>query len=141
MLSLFNFKSIKCSLLSWLIDGFNDKSDTIFIMRIFSVVSIQETNPLFSSVLLLYPKFHKFWELINIHKLNVINMSILLSFNNHTWRDALVTHSFWVRLMIFTSFVYFISYLRRGKTVATFYFSWMNSFAFKLSILKILIKW
>ena len=113
-----------------LINGFNDEPYTVFIMGILGIITIQKSHSLFSHMLFLNPKFNKLRKLIHIHKLYIVNVPILLSFNDDTWRNTFITHSFRVRLMILTSLIYLISNLRRGKAVTTFDFCWMNSFTF-----------
>ena len=67
-------------------------------------------------------------------------MSVLLPLDHYIRRNALITHSLWVRLVIFASAVYFIPYFRRWKAVVALYFSRMNSFAFELLLVEPVVK-
>lgn len=118
---LFYFKIIVCSCLFWLINSLYDDSDTSFIMRILSIITIEISNSLLSGMFFLNPIFDKILNLTDIHKLYVIYMSIFLSFDNNIRRNTFVTHSFWIRLMIFASCINLIPNLRRRKTIITFY--------------------
>lgn len=118
---LFDCEVVVRSTLFGLIYGLNNNSDTAFIMWIFCVVSIQISNSLLCCMFFLYPIFNKILNLANVHKLNIIDVSVLLSFYNDVWGYTFVTHSFWIRLMIFASGIHFISNLRRWKTVIAFY--------------------
>jgi len=62
-------------------------------------------------------------------------MTILLPSDNYIWWNTFVAHSFWIWLMIFACFINLILYFWRRKTIIAFNLDWMNSFAFKLSLL------
>lgn len=126
-LSLKNLECIECSSLSWLVDGLHNTSNTILIVRIFSIISIQEPNSLFSHVLLLNPKLDKLRHLINIHEFNIINMSVFLSFDKNWWRNTFVAHCLRVWLMILATLIHLITNLWRGQAVSTLHISRMHS--------------
>ena len=129
-----------CSYLVRLINGLNNDSYTSFIMRIFSIVTIQVSNSLLSSMFLLNPIFNESLNLINIHKLNVINVSVLLSFDDDIGRNTFVTHGFRVRFMILASCVNLVPNLRWRQAVVTFYIAWMDSFTFEFLLLQKVIE-
>jgi len=123
-----NLEITVCSLLFGFIKGLNDDSDTSFVAGVFSIVTIEKSY----SLLFMTPGepiAYKILDLSNVHKLNVINMSKLLPFNNHIGRDTLTAHSFRVRLVIFTGAVNLIPHLRGRKAVVAFDIVGMNSLA------------
>jgi hypothetical protein len=132
---IFNCKIWITALLIWLVNSLNNNSDTAFIIRIFCIISIKISNSLLGCMFFLYPIFNKILNLSNIHKLNIVNMAILLSFDYNTWRNTFVTHCFWIWLMIFAFSIYFISDFRRWKAVITFWIRWMYAFAFQFLLL------
>ena len=117
------------------INSLNNHSDTALVMGILCVVSIQITNSLFSSVFFLNPILDKVLDLTYVHELNVIDMSVFLSLDDHIWRNALVTHSFRVWFMVFAFYIHFVSDLRGWKTVVALYIAWMHTFTFQFPFL------
>jgi hypothetical protein len=89
---------------------------------------------------LLNPILYKVLDLTDVHKLNVVNMSIFLSFDNNVWWNALVTHGLRVGFVIFAFLINFVSDLRWWKTVVAFYIIGMDSFAFQFFLLKEIVK-
>lgn len=67
-------------------------------------------------------------------------MSELLALNDNIWWNAFITHCFRVRVMILTVLINLIPNLGGRETVSAFDIVWMNSLAFKFSVLKELIK-
>lgn len=118
---LFYFKIVICACLFWLINSLYDNSNTSFIMRILSIITVEITNSLLGSMFFLNPIFNKILDLTDIHELYVIYMSIFLSFDDNIWRNTFIAHSFWIRLMIFASCIDLIPNLRRRKTIIAFY--------------------
>lgn len=110
-------------------------------MRIFSIVTIEESNSLLCHMFFLNPMFDHFGKCLNIHKFHIVYMSKLLPFDHNTWRDTFIAHSFGIRLMIFTVSVNLVLNLWRRKAISTFNLWWMNSFAFKFLIQQKLIEW
>ena len=125
-----NLESIISAFLFWLVNCFNYDSDTSFVVRIFGVITIEESNSLFSHMFFLNPMLDHFGERFNIHEFHIVYMPELLSLDNNIWRDTFITHSFRIGVMIFAISINFILDLWRRKTVTTFNFRWMNSFAF-----------
>lgn len=109
-------------------------------MRILGIVSIKISNSLLFMVSR-EPIPNEILNLSNIHKLNVIYMTILLSFDHYVRRDTFVAHRFGVGLMILTSSINFIPHLRRWQTVVALYVSRMHSFAFEFPLSKPIIEW
>ena len=138
--ALEDFKVIVCALLFWLVNSFNNNSDTTFIVRIFCIVTVQESDSLFCHVLFLNPKLHKWRNLFDIHELNVINMPILLSLYDHTWRNAFVAHGFRIRFVILTRSIHLVPELWGRQAVITFHITWMNSLALQFLLFKIVVE-
>lgn len=109
-------------------------------MGIFSIIPVEVSNSLLSGMLLLNPIFNEILNLSNIHELHIVNMSILLSFDDNVWRYTFVAHGFWIRLMILASCVNFVPDLRRRKTIVAFNIRRMDSLAFKLFLLEIIVE-
>ncbi len=127
---IFNLEITICSNLIRLVNSLNNNSYTALIMWIFCIISIKVSNSLLGSMFLLYPIFNKILNLTNVHKLNIIHMSVLLSLNNHIWRNTFVTHGLRIRFVIFASCIHFVSDLWRWETVVAFYVTGMHSFTF-----------
>lgn len=123
-----------------LVNCLNDNSDTALIMWVLCVISIKVSNSLFSSMFLLHPIFNKVLDLTNVHKLNVIYMSVLLSFNDHIWRDTFVAHGLGIRFVVLASRIDFVPDLRRWETVVALYVTGMHSFAFEFLLLQEMIE-
>lgn len=70
-------------------------------MRVLCIVSIKIGNSLLL-VLSWEPVFNEILNLSDIHKLYIVNMSILLSFYDDVRGDTFVTHGFRIGLMILT---------------------------------------
>lgn len=139
--SFLDSKIVIGSYLIRFVDGLNNDPDTSLVVRIFSIISIQISNSLLSSMFLLNPVLYKVLNLADVHKLNVVNMSVFLSFDNNVWWNALVTHGLRVGFVIFAFLINFISDLRWWKTVVAFYIVGMDSFAFQFFLLKEIVKW
>lgn len=122
------------------IDGLDNNSDTTFIVRIFGVISVQVTDSLLGSVFLLDPILYEILNLSNIHKLNVIHVSVLLPFNHNIGRNTLVTHGLWIRLMVLAFCVHLISNLRGWKTIVAFYITWMDAFTLQFFLFQKVIE-
>lgn len=90
---------------------------------------------------LLNPVLYKVLDLTDVHKLNVVDMSIFLSFDNNVWWNAFVTHSLRIGFVIFAFLINFISDLRWWETVVAFYIVGMDSFAFQFFLFKEIVKW
>jgi hypothetical protein len=138
--SFLDSKIVIGSYLIRFVDGLNNDPDTSLVVRIFSIISIQISNSLLSSMFLLNPVLYKVLNLADVHKLNVVNMSVFLSFDNNVWWNALVTHGLRVGFVIFAFLINFISDLRWWKTVVAFYIVGMDSFAFQFFLLKEIVK-
>ena len=65
--------------------GFNDGSDSVFVVWILGKVSIEKAN---SNLIFLFsqPEVYKVMNLLAIHELHVVYMSILLCSNSNTLR-------------------------------------------------------
>ena len=113
-----------------LINGLNNNSNTTLIIRIFCIITIQITNSLLCCMLLLNPIFYEILDLCNVHKLNIIYVTILLCFYHHARRNTFVAHCFWIWLVILALFVHFITDLLWWKAVMAFYLRWVNTLAF-----------
>jgi hypothetical protein len=137
---VFDVEVAVCTDLVWFVNCFHDHSDTAFIIWILSIITVQVSDSLLGCMLLLDPIFNKVLDLSNVHELNVINVSVLLSLYNHIWRDTLVTHGLWVRLMILASCIDFITDLRRREAIVTFNVTWMYSFAFQFLLFKKMVE-
>lgn len=109
-------------------------------MGILSIVAIQKAHPLLSHVLFLDPELYKFGELVYIHKLNIVDMSILLSLYKHAWGDAFVAHGLGIGLMAFAVSIHLVSDLRRSQAVSALDFRRMDALAFEFSIRQVLVE-
>lgn len=134
-----NLKSTICSSLKWLIDCLHNDTNTSFVVRVFSIVTIQISYSLLF-MLTWQPVLYEILYLSSIHELNIVHMSILLPFNHNIRRNAFVTHSLWIWFVVFASTVHFVPYLRRRKAVVALYFSRMNSFAFEFLLVQPVVK-
>ena len=123
-----------------LVYGLYDYSYTSFVMRILSVIPVQVTNPLLCSVLLLHPVLYEVLNLFNVQELNVVHMSILLSFDKHVRRNTFVAHGFRIRFMILAFSINFISDLRRWKAIIALYVRRMNALTLKFLLFQKLVK-
>ena len=124
------FRLIKC---------LHNNSNTSLIVRIFSIVTIKISY----SLLLIFsgkPVSNKILNLANIHKLYIVYMSILLSFDHYIRWDAFITHSFGIRFMIFARFINFVSHSGRRQTIIAFNLRRMYSFTLQFLFLKPVIK-
>jgi len=137
---VFDLEVAVCTDLVWFVNCLHNNSDTALVIWILGVVTVQVSNSLFSCMLLLNPIFNKVLDLSDVHELNVINVSVLLSFYNHVWRNTLVTHGLWVRLMILASCIDFVTDLRRREAVVTFNVTWMYSFAFQFLLFEKMVE-
>lgn len=138
-LRLDNLKSTISSTLKWFIDCLHNNTNTSFIVRILSVITIQISYSLLF-MLTGQPILYKILYLRSIHKLHIIHMSVLLPLDNYIRRNAFVAHSLWIGFVVFASSVHFVPYLGRWKTVVALYFSRMNSFAFELLLVQPVVK-
>ena len=135
-----NLKVIICSFLLWLVYGLHNNSDSTFIVGVFSVISVKKADSLLGHMLFLNPEFNERRNLFYVHKLNIIDMSVLLPLYYYTGRNAFITHCFWVWLVIFAGPVNFVPDLRRGQAVIAFYITWVNSFAFQFFLFQVMIE-
>ena len=110
-------------------------------MWIFSIVAVEKSDSLFGHVLFLHPKLNEWGNLLNVHELNIVNVSILLPFNDDTGRNTFVAHGLWIWLVILAILIDFVSDLRRGQTVIALYVAWVNSLAFQFFFFKVPVEW
>ena len=80
------------------------------------------------------PVSNELLNLAGVHELHVINMAILLPAHDHIRRNALIAHSFWVSLVIFTSLVHFVLNFGGREAIIALYFEWVNALALELSL-------
>lgn len=82
-----------------LIKRLDDDSDTSFIMGVFSIVAIEEGNSLLL-ILAGQPILNEILYLGDVHKLDVIDVTILLTLDDNIGRDAFVAHGLGVGLVV-----------------------------------------
>lgn len=104
------FKVAVGTFLFGLIESLDDDSDTTFIAGILGIVTIKKANSL-SLMTSGHPVADEVLDLCDIHKLDIIHMSELLSFDDDVRRDTFITHSFRIRLMVFASAIDLVSHL------------------------------
>lgn len=121
------------------IQSLNNHSDTSFVVRIFSIVAIKKADPLLL-VFARQPIPHKILDLSNIHKLHIIDMTILLPLDDHIGRHAFVTHSFGVGFMASAAFVDLVADSGGRETVVAFNLGGVHSFAFEFALFKPVVK-
>lgn len=109
-------------------------------MRIFSVVTIEVSDSLLFMVSW-QPISNEILNLSNIHELNIVDMTVLLSLDNYIGRNAFVAHCFWISFMIFAGSINLISHLRGRQTVITFDFSRVDSLALQFPLSQPVVKW
>lgn len=97
-------------------------------MRILGIVSIQEGDSLLL-VLSGKPIPHEILDLGNIHELQIVYVTILLSFDNHIGRDALVAHSLGVGFVVFAGEIDFVADAAGRQTVVALHFRRMDTLA------------
>lgn len=138
-LGLQDLETSKCALLLGFIKSLDDDSNTAFVTRILSIVAIEISH----SLLLMFPwqpVLNKVLNLSDVHKLNIIHMSVLLSLYNHIRRHAFVAHCLRISLMILTRSIDFIPHFGRRKAVIAFDISWMHAFALEFALLEPVIE-
>lgn len=87
----------------------HDDPNTSLVMRVLCVVSIEKCRALlFMSAR--EPVSDEILYLSHVHKLDVVNMSILLTFDDYVGWDAFVAHSFREGLVVAAGSVYLISH-------------------------------
>lgn len=79
-------------------------------MWVFSIVTVEITDPLLGHVLNFGPMSDKIAYVLHIHKLNVVQVSVLLSSDADSWGHALIAHCFRVWLVVFACLVDFVSH-------------------------------
>jgi hypothetical protein len=65
-------EGIVASFLFWLINGLHNCSDTAFVMRVFSIVSIQVSDSLLGHVFVFDPILHEIAHILHIHELHIV---------------------------------------------------------------------
>lgn len=93
------------TLLRGFVDSFHNCPDSELVVRIFSVVTVQETRPIFEVV---QPVYNKVVDVFGVHKHAVIDMTVLLHVHSDTWGHAFVADPFRVRFMVRTVFFEFV---------------------------------
>ena len=111
------------------INGFYVYSDSIRKIRIFWIISIKPSHSLLIKTCLL-PRSYKLRHFLEIHKWNVINMSIWLSLQNYCWWKTFLTHTERKRFMVSTIIFYFIWYISVCSAILAFLMGEMLIFAF-----------
>lgn len=113
----------------WFVNCLHDDSNTPFVVRVFGVVAIQKSNPLFGHMFFLNPMFDHFGKSLNVHEFHIIHMSKFLPLDNNIRRDTFIAHCFRIGFMILAASINFILNLGRRKAVTAFNFRRMDSFA------------
>ncbi len=73
--------------------------------------------------------------LSDIHKLDVVDVSVLLSFDDDVRRDALVAHGLREGLVVAAGAIHIVSHARGRQAVVAFDVSRMDALAFELTLL------
>lgn len=108
-LALEDFEAIISAGLFGLIECLHDDSDTTLIVWVFSIVTVEKGNTL----LLVFagdPILDEVLNLCDVHELHVIDMTVLLPFDDHIGRNTFVTHSFGVSFMVLTGAIDLIAH-------------------------------
>lgn len=139
---LFSLKYLEtaiCSFLQWLIKSLNNNPNTSLVMRILSIVAIKKSNSL---LLMLFgqPILNKILYLGDVHELDIVDMTILLTLDDNIRRHAFITHSLRICFMVLASSIDFISNLRWRQAIVAFYLNSMYSLAFQLLFFEPVVK-
>ena len=132
VLSLFCLQDLKAVVgagLFGLIEGLDDDSDAAFVVRVFSVVPVEEGHSLLL-VLARQPILDEILNLRDVHKLHVIHVAILLSFDDDVGRYALVAHGFGVGFVVFAGAVDLVSHSLGREAVVAFDLGGVHALAF-----------
>jgi hypothetical protein len=89
---------------------FHIHTHTVREIRVFRVVAVQKSNPLFVVACGL-PGTHELRHFFEIHKGHVIDMAVVLAVQDDCRRETLIAHTFRVRLVLFAAFVYLVANL------------------------------
>ena len=69
-------------------------------------------------------------HLLKVHERDIVDMTVALPLEDHSWRKTLVAHTLGVRTMLlFAIFVYFIAEALSHRTILTFLMGQMLVFA------------
>ena len=112
-----------------LINSFYIYSHSIWKIRVLWIISIKPSHSLLIHTGLL-PSSHKLLHFLEIHKWNVINMSIWLSLQYYSRWKTFLAHTKRKRFMISTIIFYFIWHISIGSTILTLLMRKMLIFTF-----------
>ena len=129
LLALQNLKAVIGAGLFGLIEGLDDDSDAAFVVRVFGVISIEECHSLLF-VLAGQPILDEILNLRDIHKLYVIHVTILLSFDDDVGRYAFVAHGLGVGFVVFAGAVHLVSHSLGREAVVAFDLGGVHALAF-----------
>jgi hypothetical protein len=132
-------RSVEISHLRGFIDSLDVDPYPLRVVRILTIIAVQVAHPLLHKTTLL-PVSDEIAHLLVVHEGHKVDMSVSLPFQDHSWREALVTHAHWVRLVSRAVVVNFVGVGLNGSAGLAFLIRPVGSLAFPLHLEEVVLE-